>query len=183
VLSTAGFGWFDLRCRRRSPDGDARRSNVIALAGRIPPKAKSSGYSGERLARPGFCSACDHLSSQSTICAEQMRRFGECGLIVPAVTPGRSARRALAKTFASSSFANSPTYASARLPDDVREVHRSLRSVCEAFILCGERPEYLARERIRRADIDGSLLAELAEAIRKESLPATHSVRSQSRWS
>jgi hypothetical protein len=78
----------------------------FALAGRIPPKAKSSGYSGERLARTGFCSTCGYLSSQSTICAEPMKRFGECGLMVPAVTPGRSARRALAKTFASSSFAN-----------------------------------------------------------------------------
>ena len=109
MLSTAASGWFDLRRRRRSPDGDARRSNVIALAGRIPPKAKSSGYSGERLARPknfadqgrqghqlGFCSACGYLASQSTICAEPMKRFGECGLMVPAVTPGRSARRALA---------------------------------------------------------------------------------------
>jgi hypothetical protein len=35
VLSTAAFSWLDLRRRRRSPDGDARRSNVIALAGRV----------------------------------------------------------------------------------------------------------------------------------------------------
>lgn len=42
----------------------------------------------------------------------------------------------------------SPTCASARLRDDAREVHRSrtkLRSVCEAFIPRGERPEYPAR--------------------------------------
>jgi hypothetical protein len=44
--------------------------------------------------------------SQSTICAEPMKRLGRCGLIVPAVTPGPSATRALAKTFASSSSAN-----------------------------------------------------------------------------
>jgi hypothetical protein len=36
-----------------------------------------------------------YSSSRFTICAEPMKRFGKCGLMVPVVTPGPSVRRAL----------------------------------------------------------------------------------------
>ena len=36
MLSTAASGWFDVRCRRRGADGRPRRSDVFAVAGRIP---------------------------------------------------------------------------------------------------------------------------------------------------
>ena len=43
----------------------------------------------------------------------------------PSLTHGRSATRALAKTFASSSFANFSDMRLCRLPDDARGVHKS----------------------------------------------------------
>jgi hypothetical protein len=46
VLPTAASGWFDLRRRRRGTDGHARRSDVLAVAGRIPSQDRAGKRTG-----------------------------------------------------------------------------------------------------------------------------------------
>jgi hypothetical protein len=80
VLSAAASGWFDLRCRRRGADGNARLSDILAVAGRISALAsiKLWSWSGPSL-------------------SEAIRRLVEIGLAAkpPAKTgskPGRLLR-------------------------------------------------------------------------------------------
>ena len=56
MLSPAASGWFDLRRRRCGADGDARRTDVLAVAGRIPSQdhpEKKTGSDVTACSKPG----------------------------------------------------------------------------------------------------------------------------------
>lgn len=71
-------------------------------------------------------------SSQSLICAEDIVRFGRCGLRVPAATSNPSDTRCLANFFASASFKNELVFREAR--DPVAGTLNDTYHVCFGFL-------------------------------------------------